>query len=186
MLGVRRAPHKLHSSPAEDAARLSLRLNAAALPLFSVSWFFSVLALEQPQSLAAALLFAATAAIFVSVYIVMSSAVDLHQAVCVFRTGSCSRARPRCFPSVPWRQCATVSTHSRCSPRAACTALWWRTRQCPRHPRPPSTTRSPSCHLGVSLARGGAAGVTAGLPAHTRSCPPHPCSAAGNTRRRAV
>jgi hypothetical protein len=66
VLGVRRAPHKLHSSSAEDAARLSLRLSAGVVPLFAVSWFFSVLALEQPQSLAAALLFAATSAIFVS------------------------------------------------------------------------------------------------------------------------
>jgi hypothetical protein len=66
MLGVRRAPHKLHSSASEDAARASLRLGAWTMPLFAVSWFFSVLALEQSQSLAASLLFAITVALFVS------------------------------------------------------------------------------------------------------------------------
>ncbi|KAF4526208.1 hypothetical protein B566_EDAN001892 [Ephemera danica] len=52
------------SGPSEDAARLSLRLGAALLPLFAVSWFLGVLALEQPESIAAALLFAGTAALF--------------------------------------------------------------------------------------------------------------------------
>lgn len=65
MLGVRRAPHKMHSTAAEDAARASLRLGAWTMPIFAVSWFFSVLALEQSQSLAASLLFAITVALFV-------------------------------------------------------------------------------------------------------------------------
>jgi len=66
VMGVRKAPHKLHSSASEDAARASLRLGAWTMPLFAVAWFFSVLALEQSQSLAASLLFAVTVALFVS------------------------------------------------------------------------------------------------------------------------
>lgn len=63
VLGVR---GRYKSGPNEDAARLSLRLSATLLPIFAVSWFLGVLALEQPQSIAAAVLFAGTAALFVS------------------------------------------------------------------------------------------------------------------------